>query len=175
TIAGLFGGLLARLATRLRPLFPPEVTGLVVTMVGLQLVAVGAPRFLGFQAAGSDAQGPAIVVATATLAVMIGPTVWSRGRLRLYPVLLGPVVGYVLAHFLGVFHPDRLRQILAAPVFSLPPRAVASWSFDLRLLPAFLIVSLAATLKTVGDMTLCQKINDADWKRTDMKSVSGGI
>jgi NCS2 family nucleobase:cation symporter-2 len=27
----------------------------------------------------------------------------------------------------------------------------------------------------VGDLTLCQKINDADWKRTDMQSVSGGI
>jgi len=30
-------------------------------------------------------------------------------------------------------------------------------------------------LKSVGDLSLCQKINDADWKRTDMKSVSGGI
>jgi NCS2 family nucleobase:cation symporter-2 len=30
-------------------------------------------------------------------------------------------------------------------------------------------------LKSVGDLTLCQKINDADWKRTDMQSVSGGI
>jgi Permease family len=27
----------------------------------------------------------------------------------------------------------------------------------------------------IGDLTLCQKINDANWKRTDMKSVSGGI
>jgi NCS2 family nucleobase:cation symporter-2 len=27
----------------------------------------------------------------------------------------------------------------------------------------------------VGDFTLCQKINDADWKRTDMKSASGGL
>ena len=27
----------------------------------------------------------------------------------------------------------------------------------------------------VGDLTLCQKINDADWKRTDMKSASGGL
>ena len=27
----------------------------------------------------------------------------------------------------------------------------------------------------MGDLTLCQRINDADWKRTDMQSVSGGI
>jgi xanthine permease XanP len=43
------------------------------------------------------------------------------------------------------------------------------------MLPAFLIASLASTLKAVGDLTLCQKINDAEWKRTDMKSASGGI
>jgi xanthine permease XanP len=43
------------------------------------------------------------------------------------------------------------------------------------MLPAFLIASLASTLKAVGDLTLCQKINDAEWKRTDMQSASGGI
>jgi len=38
-----------------------------------------------------------------------------------------------------------------------------------------MIASLTAGLKMVGDLTLCQKINDADWKRTDMKSASGGL
>src|SRR5919108_3133766 len=52
-ISGLFEGLLARVVPRLRPLFPPEVTGLVVTMVGLELVGLGCPRFLGFQTAGA--------------------------------------------------------------------------------------------------------------------------
>ena len=37
------------------------------------------------------------------------------------------------------------------------------------------MIGIAATLKTVGDLTLCQKMNDADWKRTDMESVSGGV
>src|ERR671922_711620 len=52
-ISGLFEALLARVVPRLRPLFPPEVTGLVVTMVGLELVTLGCPRFLGFQTAGA--------------------------------------------------------------------------------------------------------------------------
>jgi NCS2 family nucleobase:cation symporter-2 len=58
---------------------------------------------------------------------------------------------------------------------SLPRKVHTGWSFDLALLPAFLIASLASTLKSVGDLTLCQKINDADWKRTEMQSVRGGI
>jgi xanthine permease XanP len=34
---------------------------------------------------------------------------------------------------------------------------------------------LASSLKAVGDLTTCQKVNDAEWKRPDMKSISGGI
>jgi xanthine permease XanP len=174
-LSGLFEGLLARVVPRLRPLFPPEVTGLVVTMVGVQLVAVSCPRFLGFQGGGAGAQASATTVAIVTLAAMIGPTVWGKGKLKLYPVLLGLVVGYLFAYFFGVFQTERLREMLAAPMISLPRKVYTGWSFDLALLPAFLIASLASTLKSVGDLTLCQKINDADWKRTDMQSASGGI
>ena len=174
-LSGLFEGLLARVVTRLRPLFPPEVTGLVVTMVGVQLVALGCPRFLGFQGSGAGPQASATTVGIVTLAAMIGPTVWGKGKLKLYPVLIGLVAGYLFAYFFGVFQTERLREMLAAPMVSLPQKIHTDWSFDLALLPAFLIASLASTLKSVGDLTLCQKINDADWKRTDMQSVSGGI
>ncbi|MGH8469112.1 MAG: solute carrier family 23 protein [Gammaproteobacteria bacterium] len=163
-ISGLFEALLARIVPRLRPLFPPEVTGLVVTMVGVQLVALGCPRFLGFQHGGSDSQGIVIAVATVTLAAMIGPTVWGKGKLKLYPLLVGLAVGYLLAYSFGVFHTERLQQMLAAPMISLPRIAHSGWAFDLALLPAFLIVSLASTLKSVGDLTLryhqrvCKKV-----------------
>jgi xanthine permease XanP len=174
-LSGLFEVLLARVVPRLRPLFPPEVTGLVVTMVGIELVGLGCPRFLGFQTAGAGLQGTATTVATVTLAAMIGPTVWGKGILKLYPVLIGLVIGYSLAYFLGLFETERLQKMLAAPMISLPRKAQTGWTFDLALLSAFLIASLASTLKSVGDLTLCQRINDADWKRTDMQSVSGGI
>jgi len=173
-LSGLFVGLLARILPRLRPLFPPEVTGLVVTMVGIQLVALGCPRFLGFQG-GAGPQGIVTAVGAVTLAAMIGPTIWGKGKFKLYPVLIGLTVGYLLAYFLGIFQTERLRHMLASPMISLPRKAHTGWAFDLALLPAFLIASLASTLKAVGDLTLCQKINDADWKRTDMQSVSGGI
>ena len=173
-ISGLFEGLLARVVPRLRPLFPPEVAGLVVTMVGLELVALGCPRFVGFQN-GIGPQGTVTTVATVTLAAMIGPTVWGKGKLKLYPVLIGLVVGYLLAYFFGGFHTERLQGMWDASMISLPRKAHTGWSVDLALLPAFLIASLASTLKSVGDLTICQKINDANWKRTDMQSVSGGI
>jgi xanthine permease XanP len=174
-VSGVFEALLSRVMQRLRALFPPEVTGLVVSMVGIELIVLAAPRFLGFTGPGSSRHLLPIAVALLTLAVMIGPTVWSEGMLRLYPVLLGLVVGYLSAYAVGLLTWPQLNVVLAAPLINLPTRAQSGWAFSLAMLPAFLIASLASTLKTVGDLTLCQKINDAEWKRTDMKSVSGGV
>jgi NCS2 family nucleobase:cation symporter-2 len=176
TIAsGMFEALLSRAMPRLRALLPPEVTGLVVVMVGIELVGLAAPRFLGFSGPGSSLDARPLVVALATLAVMIGPSIWSQGKLRLYPVLLGLGAGYLGSYTLGLLTRQQLGTALAAPLISFPERAQAGWSFSFASLLPFLVASLCSTLKTVGDLTLCQKINDTDWKRTDMKSVSGGI
>jgi NCS2 family nucleobase:cation symporter-2 len=172
--SGIFEGLLSRVLPRLRPLFPPEVTGLVVTMVGVELITLGCPRFLGFQD-GSGPDGISSAIGVLTLSAMIAPTIWGKGKLKLYPLLIGLAVGCVLAYFLGAFQEDRLKTMFDAPMFSLPRRAEPGFLFQADMLPAFLIASLASALKSVGDLTLCQKMNDAEWKRTDMKSVSGGM
>jgi xanthine permease XanP len=174
-LSGIFEGLLSRILPRVRALFPPEVTGLVVTMVGIELIALAGPRFLGFSQAGSVLDGRAVIVASLTLVAMVAPTVWSKGKLRLYPVLIGLGVGYLTAYEVGLLNVSRLDEALGVPLFSFPQTALMRWAFDLSVLPAFLVASLASTLKAVGDLTLCQKINDADWKRTDVKSVSGGV
>jgi xanthine permease XanP len=171
---GLFEGLLSQLVQRLRVLFPPEVTGLVVCMVGIELIGLGCPRFLGYAHGQLDKR--ATVVACITLAIMIGPSIWSKGRLRLYPILLGLFAGYTASAMLGLFSSAQARTAFAAPLVSLPtPVTGGGLGFSIALLFPFLIASLSSTLKSVGDLTLCQKINDANWKRTDMKSVSGGI
>jgi NCS2 family nucleobase:cation symporter-2 len=175
-VSGALETLFSRVVGRLRALFPPEVTGLVVTMVGIELIALGAPRFVGGAAGGRDAPDPRVfVVALLTLAAMIVPTVWGRGKLRLYPALYGLVVGYALAFASGLLSAAQVRDALREPWVSLPDRAAPGWAFDAALVVPFLIAGLVSALKAVGDLTLCQKINDADWKRTDMKSVGGGL
>jgi len=49
------------------------------------------------------------------------------------------------------------------------------WSVDFTVLAPFLIGAICASLKSIGDLTTCQKINDANWKRPDMKNISNGI
>jgi len=173
--SGLFEAALSRLIRRLRALFPPEVTGLVVSMVGMELIAVGCPRFFGYGGSGSVLSGRAAAVGIITLGVMLAPSVWGKGKIRLYPALLGLLAGYGSALLLGVLTWPQLKNYLSAPLFSLPHRPHLAWSFVPAFVLTFMIASLCSMLKTIGDITLCQKINDAHWKRTEMRSVSGGI
>ncbi|HET7891033.1 MAG TPA: solute carrier family 23 protein, partial [Candidatus Sulfotelmatobacter sp.] len=174
TVSGVFETLMSRMMKRLRVLFPPEVTGLVVAMVGIELIGLACPRFVGNDNPNGAWRGP--VVALLTLIAMVAPTVWSKGRLRLYPVILGLTVGYAASLALGLLDVNQFHAVRMAPLVSLPGRVPgAGWSVRWSLVLPFLITSVSSILKTVGDLTLCEKINDADWKRTDMKPVSGGI
>jgi NCS2 family nucleobase:cation symporter-2 len=176
TVSGLFESVMSRLMKRLRVLFPPEVTGLVVAMVGIELIGLAVPRFVGAPGPNSDGQGRSLLVAFITLAVMVAPTVWSKGKLRLYPVLLGLLAGYAASSSLGILNAQQFHLVRTAPLLSLPGRVPGGgWTVRWNLVIPFLIASVSSMLKTVGDLTLCEKINDADWKRTEMKSVSGGI
>src|SRR5215831_9528913 len=175
TLSGAFTALFSRLTTRLRVLFPPEVTGLMVSMSGLQLVALGCPRFAGYTAAGSAPEARAVIVGAGTLFAMVAATIWHRGKLHVLPMLLGLAVGFSLALALGVLPWHEFIGDFNDPWISLPRRVSRGFAFNFWVTIPFFIASLTASLKAVGDLTLCQKINDADWKRTDMKSVSGGL
>ncbi|MDD2637915.1 MAG: solute carrier family 23 protein, partial [Methanothrix sp.] len=102
-------------------------------------------------------------------------SVWSRGKLRLYSVLVGMTIGYLASIPLGILTADHLTLFDKAPLAAVPHLDYFGWSFDVALLLPFLIAITCSTLKTIGDITTCQKINDAEWKRTDMKNVSQGI
>ncbi len=175
SVAGFFEVLLSRVMHRLRALFPPEVTGLVVAMVGITVIPLALPNLVGRDASDSITELPELMVALITLGTMVGISVWSRGKMRLYSVLVGMVFGYLASAALGILNADHLDLFMEVPLIAAPNLAYFGWSFDIALLLPFLIAITCSSLKTVGDITTCQKINDMDWKRTDMKNVSQGI
>jgi len=173
--AGAFTAFLSRIASRLRVLFPPEVTGLMVAMSGLQLIALAVPRFAGVTSTAAVPEMRNIAVGAVTLFVMVASTVWHRGKLHVLPMLVGLLVGYGTALGMGALDWQQFAAEFNEPWISLPHRVPGGMGFRVALLVPFLIAALTASLKTVGDITLCQKINDTEWKRTDMQSVSGGL
>jgi xanthine permease XanP len=175
SVAGFFQVLLSRVVHRLRVLFPPEVSGVVVAMIGISAIPIAFPNFLGRDATDSVTDMSELIVAVISLGTMVGISIWSRGRMRLYPVLAGVVVGYIFSVALGLLDVHHLDLFTRAPFVSVPSLDYFGWSFSLALVFPFLLAMTGDALKSVSEIATCQKINDVDWKRTDMKNVRGGI
>ncbi len=173
-VAGVTECLLSRIMHRLRIIFPPEVTGVVLVMVGLNIVPIMILDFFGVSSQNNVINPVHVAVAVFTLAVMVGTNVWSKGKLRLYSVIIGIAMGYFLATLLGVLTREDMMHIVNAPLFSVPDPSYLSYSFDAALLLPFIIVELSSTLKSVAALTMCQKINDAEWKRPDLMNIGKG-
>lgn len=174
--AGLFEALFARFLRRIRYLFPPEITGLVVLMVGVSLIPLAASKFLGITYQDEPISRASFLVALLTLLSMIAVNVWGRGKARLFGVLIGMTVGYGLSVALGLLGPAQWREVYQAPWAAFPwLPSMLHLSFRWSLLPTFLIVSTTGALKTMGNLILAEKVNDADWKEPDIDRIGGGL
>jgi NCS2 family nucleobase:cation symporter-2 len=176
-VAGLFEAVLSRLLPRLRLVFPPLICGFIVAAVGLELGLIGISHLLDVSS-GSEAARSFdlhVSVASLTLATMVGLAIWGRGTLRLLCSLIGVLLGLVVAALTGLTSPEAIRDIQDAPYVALPRLTHIGYAFDLTVVVPFVLAGLAAGLRTVGVVTTCQRINDADWKRPDLKTIQGGV
>jgi NCS2 family nucleobase:cation symporter-2 len=172
---GVVEALFSRVMHRLRFLFPSDVTGLIVTMVGIVMVPISVRNFLGLSGDDTIIQAEEVGVAVITLALMVALNIYSKGKLRLYCILIGMTGGYLLSYLFSIIPGADVTSVQKATFFSLPTMDHLRWDFDFRLLIPFVIAALCSSLKTVGDLVTCQRINDVDWKRPEMHSIGGGI
>lgn len=174
--AGLVEIVFARFVRRLAFLFPTEVTGLVVFMVGVGLIPVGVSRFLHIEFSGEPIDSKALLIAIATFASIVALNVWGGSRLRLYALLIGMTAGYFLSALFGLLPLDRFREVANVPWFGVPQ---LSSTFDIRfdwsLAPLFAIVSICGALKSYGNLVLCEKVNDESWTAPDMPRIGRGL
>jgi NCS2 family nucleobase:cation symporter-2 len=174
-LSGIVESALSRFLDRLRVLFPPEVTGVVLLMVGLNIVPLTALKFFGVSQAVEPIDSKELAVGIVALLVMVGTNIWSKGKLRLYSILLGMAAGYAAAIATGTLTAETLAPVRDLPLFSLPDPSHIAYRFDLALLPMVLIVTVASTLKSIATLTMCERVNDEDWVRPDMANTRKGI
>ncbi|MEN6442011.1 MAG: solute carrier family 23 protein [Syntrophobacter sp.] len=170
-VAGFFEAALSRVAPRLRSLFPPEVSGVVVATVGISLTPYAVKSLAGMGRDQLTPDLPSMIVGLITMGLIVGLNVWASGQLRLYSILIGIGVGYLASYGMGIIPPEHLERITSLSFVELPNLELPHFSFDAWFLVPFLIAAVCASLKLTGDITTCQKINDAEWKRVDMNSV----
>jgi len=175
-VAGLVEVVFARVVHRLEFLFPAEITGMVVLMVAVGLVPLGVSKFLGINYAGEPIQSMNLILAAVTLLVMMGINVWCKSKLKLYSVLIGMGIGYLLSLATGLMSPMRLHEALTLPWLALPARE-GMWDVAFRwsLVPTFAIVSITGALKSFGNLILCEKVNGDQWRRPDVKRIGDGL
>ena len=174
--AGLVEAVFARVIPRLRSLFPPEITGLVVLMVAVGLIPLGASKCFGINFRGEPIRGVNLLVATLTVLIMVVINLRSRGKLKLYSVLVGMACGYFLSAATGLLTGAQFVHVLSSPWVALPHfKGMFSLDFRWSLLPTFSIVSITGALKSFGNLIMCEKVNDDDWQEPDMRRISGGL
>lgn len=171
--AGLVEAALSRVWRPLRPYLPPEMSGLVVLLTGLVTAGVGI-RYLMAGHAGGPAPSREWIVACFTLAVMAGLNVWTKGMLRMFCALVGLVAGYLLAVWLGLGAPAELAAIGERSLLAVPRFDHLAWSFDAALAAPFAVAGVAAALNTSANVTIFQRLNDAQWVRPELPSITRG-
>jgi uracil permease len=138
-----FVALIVRMAgTRwLDAVFPPATMGAIVMVIGLELVPTAA-RMAGWISDGSADWTPnadTIVLSTATLLITVFGSVLFRGFLKIVPILIGIVSGYLLAWAMGMadFSGVRSSAFFDWPTFTAPE---FKWAAIAAIVPASLVV-----------------------------------
>src|SRR5262249_43154702 len=87
---------------------------------------------------------------------------------------VGLIAGFVIAALVGLVPASSLQLLAETSWVALPDPSFIGYRLDTALIPAFLTAGVAATLRTIGVVTTCQKLNDAEWKHPDMRTIRGG-
>ena len=172
--AGVIESVLSPLLRRIRPLFPPELSGLVIFFVGTTVGSLGFRYLIGVGADTPITRND-IFVAVITLGVTAGLNVWGKGQARVFCALIGMIAGYGASALTGVLPLDELENLHSLPLMAFPTVDHIGWSFSSALALPFAISALVATIKAVAVITACQRINDASWVRPEMRSLSRGV
>ncbi len=158
---------------RLRALFPPEVSGLVVLLVGLTIGEI-AMRNLAALAVGAEA-GVGGTVLLLTFGIAAGLTVWGRGRASSFALLSGLVLGAAAASLLGLLAPADQAAIAAAPWLALPQVDHLGLAFDPSLILPFVIGAFAATTKAAALTALARKPAGAAGQGDPAAQMAAGV
>ena len=172
--AGVVEMALSRAWSRLRPFVPPKSAGLVVFLVGC-IIGLAALRVLLEDQPSGMLDGRDCIVTGCALAVMAALNIWSSGWPKLFCILIGMVVGYLVAGAVGLLGLHDVVGLLHRPLFAAPSLARVSWRFEWSLAVPFAVTGIAAAMNTTAVVTTYQRLTDAEWVRPDMTSIGRGV
>ncbi|MFC2741914.1 MAG: uracil permease [Selenomonas artemidis] len=131
-------------------IFPPASMGAIVAVIGLELM----PTAAGMAGLTGDKTDPTVIfVSIATLAITIFASIAFRGFLSIIPILIGVVLGYVIAFAAGIVD---LSNVESAPWFAIP--TLYTPEFDLRAILIILPASIVVVVEHIGHLIVTGNI-----------------
>lgn len=159
-----------------RRVITPLVSGIVVTLIGMSLIKVGISACGGGAAAQADGTFGAfrhIGLAALVLVLIIFFNRSSNRYLRMSSIVIGLVVGYVLAWALGMVDFSAVQSYGG---FNIPIPFRYGISFDISAIIALALVYLITAIEAYGDITANSLISGEPVEgETFVKRASGGI
>ena len=170
--AGLCEFILSFILRRTRVLFPPEICGLVMLLVGLDLGVAG------FNAAVSPNYFVNLFIFSATLVPIMLLSVWGKGYVRHIASVIGVLVGVsvvIMLHETQAVEPETLSQLSVIAMPQLGDLLKIKMHFDLAMCLPFFMVAFAATLRTMGLTISMQQFNNLQWRRPNYREIQRAI
>ena len=152
-VGGLVEGVLGLFAVYWIKLVPHIVAATVVTAIGFSLLPIGANSFAGGQGAADFGSMDNWIVGSVTLVSCLVCQVFAKGFLRSLSVLVGLIIGYILAACMGMVNFYGITQ---QSVVSLPQFMPFKPEFKLGAILSIICVYLVSATETIGDTSaLC--------------------
>ena len=146
---GIFEGIIGLFLKYWRKIIAPIVAASVVTAIGYSLFTVGARSFGGGYAE-DFGSGKNMLLGTITLAVCLGWNIIAKGYLKQLSVLVGLIVGYIVAIFMGQVD---LSVIFSEGFVSLPKFLPYTPEFHVGAIFSVAIIFMVSAAETIGDTT----------------------
>ena len=145
----------------LHRILPPVVVGPVIMVIGLILAPVAVFMAMGKTGDGSAVlvpQNQAMIVSVITLATTIMISLLAKGMLRLIPILIGILVGYVVCIPMGLVNFDAVSN---AAWFAIPDFVMPKWNLQAIL---FIVpVAIAPAIEHFGDILAIGNVTGKDY------------
>ncbi|GAA2960014.1 nucleobase:cation symporter-2 family protein [Glutamicibacter bergerei] len=170
-VAALIGFLIAPFFARVIRYFPPVVTGVVITMIGISLTPVAANWAMGGDAKAEDYGSLAnIGLAAGTLLLVLLLSKVGIAAISRMSILIAIVLGTVGAALLGM---ADFSQVGTGAVFAFPqPLAFGMPVFELGGIISMTIVVLVILTETTADILAVGEIAGS---RVDSKRIADGL
>ncbi|MGN1266729.1 MAG: uracil-xanthine permease family protein, partial [Dorea sp.] len=168
-VGGIFEGTLGLFAKYWRKIIAPIVAASVVTAIGFSLFTVGARSFGGgYTEDFGSAQN--LLLGTITLVVCLVWNSFAKGYLKQLSVLVGLIVGYIVAIFMGKVD---LSVIMSGGLVALPKLLPYVPEFNIGAIFSVCIIFLVSAAETIGDTTAM--VSTGLNRDIEVKEISGSL